>query len=135
MVSHVVSLLAAFPFKCNTGREHSRAELNELVTRRRRMFRVMMDQYRMNRSHVRLSGWRLTKVVDLDGGNFADVPLDEKINVGQDDERRSQRRPGVVLHDQVVALELPVDVAVGLHLREGVAAERRRRVQTSHMLV
>lgn len=39
----------------------------------------------------------------------------------------------MVLHDQVVALELPVDVAVGLHLREGVAAERRRRAQTSDL--
>lgn len=55
--------------------------------------------------------------------------------MGQDDERGSQRRPGVVLHNQVVALELPVDVAVGLHLREGVAAERRRRGQTSHVSV
>lgn len=53
--------------------------------------------------------------------------------MGQDDERRSQRRPGVVLHDQIVALELPVDVAVGLHLREGVAAERRRRTDASHV--
>lgn len=41
----------------------------------------------------------------------------------------------MVLHNQVVSLELPVNVAVGLHLREGVAAERGRRAQTSHVSV
>lgn len=64
--------------------------------------------------------------MDFDWGHFADVPLDEKIYVRQDDEGRSQRRPGVVLHDQIVTLELPVDVAVGLHFREGVAGAHKR---------
>lgn len=89
----------------------------------------------LDESHVTLPGSRLTKVVDLDRGHFADVPLDEKIDVGQNDERGRQRWPGVVLHDQVVALELPVDVAVGLHLREGMAAGRRREAQAAHVSV
>lgn len=79
-------------------------------------------------------GWILTKVVDFDWGHFADVPLDEKIYVRQDDEGRSQRRPGVVLHDQIVTLELPVDVAVGLHFREGVAGADTKESQTSACL-
>lgn len=60
-------------------------------------------------------------MVDLDRGHFADDPLDKEVNVREDDERRSQRRTGVVLDNQVVALKLPVDVAVCLHFREGVA--------------
>lgn len=32
----------------------------------------------------------LTKMVDLHGGNLADVSLDEKIYVGEDNKRRSQ---------------------------------------------
>lgn len=39
----------------------------------------------------------------------------------EDDKGRSQRGAGVVLDNQVVALELPVDVTVSLHFSEGVA--------------
>lgn len=78
-----------------------------------------------------LSTQILTKVVDLDRGHLADVPLDKEIDVGEDDERRSQGRTGVVLNDQVVALELPVDVAVSLHLREGVAGWTQREENVS----
>lgn len=67
----------------------------------------------------------LTKMVDLDGGNLADGSLDEKIYVGEDNKRRSQRRTGMVLNNQVVALELPVNVTVCLHLREGVAGQTK----------
>ena len=63
----------------------------------------------------------LTKMVDLDGGHLADRPLDKQIDVRDDDEGRRQRGTGVVLNNQVVALEFPVDVAVRLHHREGVA--------------
>lgn len=66
-----------------------------------------------------------TKVVDLDGWHISDVPLDKEINVRKNDERRSKGRPRVVLNDQVVALKLPVDVAVCLNLRESVAKENR----------
>ncbi len=59
--------------------------------------------------------------MDLDRRHSADVPLDKKIDVREDDERRSQGRTGVVLNNKVVALELPVDVAVGLHFRKSVA--------------
>lgn len=44
--------------------------------------------------------------------------------VADDDEGRGQRRPAVVLHDEVVALELPEDVRVALHHLEGVAGEQ-----------
>lgn len=67
----------------------------------------------------------LTKMVDLDGGNFADVSLDKKIYVRKDNKRRGQRRTGMVLNDQVVTLKLPVDVTVCLHFREGVAGQTK----------
>ena len=72
-------------------------------------------------------------MVDLDGGHLADVPLDKEIDVREDDERRCQGGARVVLNDQVVALELPVDVAVSLHFREGVAGrtQREQNVSTS----
>lgn len=69
----------------------------------------------------------LTKMVDLDGGNLADVSLDEKIYVGEDNKRRSQRRTGMVLNNQVVALELPINVTVYLHLREGVTGQTKTK--------
>ncbi len=65
-------------------------------------------------------------MVDLDRGHLADDPLDKEIDVREDDERRSQGRTRVVLNNQVVALELPVDVAVRLHFREGVAGWTHR---------
>ena len=42
----------------------------------------------------------------------------------EDDERRSHSRTGLVLNDELVMLELPVEVALLLHLVECVAAWR-----------
>lgn len=53
------------------------------------------------------------------------MPLDENVDVGENDEGWSQAGPGVVLHNQVVALKLPVSVTLPLHLGEGVAAGRK----------
>ena len=50
--------------------------------------------------------------------------------MGDDDEGWGQGGPGVVLHDQVVALELPVGVTVLLHFGEGVAGDREGRRDT-----
>lgn len=66
-------------------------------------------------------------MVHFDRGYPADVPLDEEVDVGEDDEGRGQGGPGVVLHNQVVALELPIHITVLLHLGEGVAVEGRWR--------
>lgn len=63
----------------------------------------------------------LTKVLNFDRGHFSDLPLDKEIDVGEDDEGRSQRRPGVILNNQVVTLKLPVRLAVRLHFSESVA--------------
>ena len=41
--------------------------------------------------------------------------------MGEDDERRSQGRTELVLQDEAVAMELPVDVALLLHLLKRVA--------------
>lgn len=67
-------------------------------------------------------------MVDLDGGNLADVSLDEKIYVGEDNKRRSQRRTRMVLNNQVVALELPINVTVCLYLREGVTGQTKTKL-------
>lgn len=67
-------------------------------------------------------------MVDFDRGNLADVSLDEKIYVGEDNKRRSQRRTGVVLNNQVVSLELPINVAVCLDLREGVTGQTKTKL-------
>lgn len=71
--------------------------------------------------------WQLTKVLALDRRNAADVSLDEKVEVWDDDEGRCQAGPGVVLNDQVVPLELPIRVTVLLDFREGVAAESKSK--------
>lgn len=65
----------------------------------------------------------LTEVLHLDGGHPADVPLDEEVQVGEDDEGRGQAGPRVVLHYQIVPLELPVSVTVLLYFVEGVAVQ------------
>ena len=44
--------------------------------------------------------------------------------MGEDNEGGSKGGPGVVLHNQVVALELPVGVALALHLGECVTVWR-----------
>lgn len=89
------------------------------------------------RNHISGSGGRniriLTKMVDFDGGNLADVSLYEKIYVGEDNKRRSQRRTGVVLNNQVVALELPINVAVCLDLREGVTGTDKNKAHGPHV--
>lgn len=46
--------------------------------------------------------------------------------MADDDEGRGQRRAAVVLHYQVVPLELPEDVRVALHYLKGVAGGRRQ---------
>lgn len=46
--------------------------------------------------------------------------------MADDDEGRGQRRAAVVLHYQVVPLELPEDVRVALHYLKGVAGGRQR---------
>lgn len=40
----------------------------------------------------------------------------------------------MVLHNQIVTLELPVDVAVGLYFREGVAGADTKESRTSTCL-
>lgn len=67
---------------------------------------------------------RLTKMLVLGGGLF-DQAEEELREVADDDEGRGQCRTAVVLHDQVVPLELPEDVCVALHHLEGVAARER----------
>ena len=56
--------------------------------------------------------------------------------MADDDEGRGQGWPAVVLHDQVVPLELPEDVCVALHHLECVAVgtqveERSQREHTA----
>ncbi len=71
----------------------------------------------------------LTKVCALDWGDVADVSLDEKVEVWDDNERWCQTGPWVVLHNQVVTLKLPVGVTALLHFGEGVAVDSKL---TSH---
>lgn len=112
MVSHVMSLFAALPLSCNTGRDANTRGRSPSPT--------------LQGPDVGGKGQRLTEVVDLDRGDLADVPLDEEVEVREDDEGRRQRGPRVVLDDEVVALELPVNVAVGLHLGEGVTTKKKK---------
>ena len=53
-------------------------------------------------------------MVDLHGGDLPDLSLDKEVQVREEDEGRSERGSGVVLHDQVVTLELPVGVVAFL---------------------
>lgn len=64
----------------------------------------------------------LTEVLLL-GLGLLDQAEQHLREVADDDEGRGQRGPAVVLHDEVVALELPEDVRVALHHLEGVAGE------------
>lgn len=52
--------------------------------------------------------------------HLADVPLDEEVQVRNDDEGWSKARPRMIPHNNVVALELPVGVTPILHLGKGV---------------
>lgn len=57
-------------------------------------------------------------------------PFQDDVDVGEDDEGGREDRAVVEGHDQLIPLELPHLVGDGLHLKEGVAVERRR----SHVL-
>ena len=53
-------------------------------------------------------------------------PLQQDVDVREDDERGRQDGPVVEGHDQLVPLELPHLVGDGLHLEEGVAVRVNR---------
>lgn len=55
-----------------------------------------------------------------------DKAEEELREVADDDEGWSQGWTAMVLHDQVVSLELPENVSVALHYLEGVATNRKR---------
>lgn len=59
---------------------------------------------------------------DLFGGDLEDEPLDEEVDMREDDEGWGEAGPRMVLHYQVVALELPVGVAALLDFTECVTA-------------
>ena len=59
------------------------------------------------------------------GGDLQDDPLDEEMQVVEEDEGGRRRGPALVLLDQVVALELPDLVCALLDLLERVAAGGR----------
>lgn len=61
-----------------------------------------------------------TKLVHLLRWHLTDVPLDEDVDVGEDNEGWSEARPRMIPHDHFVALELPVRVTPFLHFVEGV---------------
>lgn len=67
----------------------------------------------------------LTKVFALDRRDAADVSLDDKVEVWDDNEGWCQAGPRVVLHNQVVTLKLPVGVTALLYFGEGVAADSK----------
>lgn len=62
------------------------------------------------------------------GRDLQDNPLDQELEVAEEDEWGRGRGPAMVLLNQVVALELPDLVCVFLHLLEGVAGGRQRYV-------
>lgn len=64
----------------------------------------------------------LTELLVSLGRDLQHHPLDQQLQVAEEDEGRRRGRPAVVLLDQVVALELPDLVRVLLHLLERVAA-------------
>ena len=59
-----------------------------------------------------------------------DKAEEELREVADDDEGWSQCWAAVVLHDQVVSLELPENVRVALHYLEGVATIWKRRTKS-----
>jgi len=56
----------------------------------------------------------------------SEQPVEEDVEVAEDDERRGQDGPVVEGHDQLISLELPHLVGDGLHLKEGVAVGTKR---------
>lgn len=59
------------------------------------------------------------------GGDLEDDPLDEELQVAEQDERGRRGGPALVLLDQAMALELPDLVRVLLDLLERVAGGRQ----------
>lgn len=66
-------------------------------------------------------GQRLTQVLPLLLGRLPEDALECQAQVAEEDEGRRQGGAPVVLHDEVVALELPEGVGVSLHHLERVA--------------
>lgn len=60
----------------------------------------------------------------LNGGQSLNDPFEEDMQVGDDDEGRREAGAGVVLHNQVVALELPVHITVLLDFIECVTVDK-----------
>ena len=53
--------------------------------------------------------------------------------MGEDDERRSQSRTGLILHHQLVVLEPPVEFTIRVHLAEGVAENCDEKVDQQYV--
>lgn len=53
-------------------------------------------------------------------------PLQDDVDVGEDDERGREDGTVVEGHDQLIPLELPHLIGDGLHLEEGVAVNEKR---------
>jgi hypothetical protein len=68
----------------------------------------------------------LTELLMPLGRDLQDNPLDQELQVAEEDEWGRCRGTAMVLLDQVVALEFPDLVCVFLHLLEGVAGGRQR---------
>lgn len=75
-----------------------------------------------------VGGGGLTELLVSLGRDLQDNPLDQELQVAEEDERWRGRGPAVVLLNQVMALELPDLVCVFLHLLERVAGGRQRCV-------
>lgn len=55
-------------------------------------------------------------------------PFEDNVDVGEDDKGGGQDRTVVEGHDELITLELPHLVGDGLHLKERVAVEKKRRI-------
>lgn len=62
-------------------------------------------------------------MLDLRRRNSLDDPLEEDMQVRENDEGRGEAGPGVIFHDQVIALKLPVHITVLLNLIECVTVD------------
>lgn len=60
----------------------------------------------------------------LIGGQFLNDSFEEDMEVGDDDEGRGEAGARVVLHDQIVALELPVYITVLLDFIKCVTVDK-----------
>lgn len=68
-------------------------------------------------------------MVDFGRRHFAEVSLDEEIDVRQDDKWWSKSWTRMILHYKIIALKLPVYVTALLNFREGIAAETDTKVR------